>query len=96
VTARIDVERSYQTVALDAAVGRIAPLQRPPREGPESVPNPPFHCERRVRFTAGSWSYASRDSSASASAISGISGVGAKPSSAGARTACAPVGRPVD
>ena len=34
--------------------------------------------------------------SACASAISGISGVGAKPSSAGARTACASAGRSVD
>jgi hypothetical protein len=35
-------------------------------------------------------------SSAWAAAISGISGVGAKPSSAGARTAWASTGRPVD
>jgi len=35
-------------------------------------------------------------SSACASAISGISGVGAKPSSAGARTAWASTGRPAD
>jgi len=35
-------------------------------------------------------------SSACASAISGISGVGKKPSSAGARTAWASTGRPVD
>jgi hypothetical protein len=35
-------------------------------------------------------------SSACAWAISGISGVGAKPSSAGARTAWASAGRPVD
>ena len=35
-------------------------------------------------------------SSACASAISGISGVGEKPSSAGARTPWASVGRPVD
>ena len=34
--------------------------------------------------------------SACASAISGISGVGEKPSSAGSRTACASTGRPVD
>src|SRR5271157_5598397 len=40
--------------------------------------------------------YAKRSISARASAISGISGVGEKPSSAGARTACASVGRPVD
>ena len=37
-----------------------------------------------------------RRSSACASAISGISGVGEKPSSAGARTAWASAGRPVD
>ena len=40
--------------------------------------------------------YANRSISASASAILGISGVGAKPSSAGVRTACAAAGRPVD
>ena len=39
---------------------------------------------------------ASASNSACASAISGISGVGEKPSSAGARTAWASAGRPVD
>jgi hypothetical protein len=45
---------------------------------------------------ADSPAYASRDSSACASVISGISGVGEKPSSAGARVARASFGRPVD
>ena len=44
----VDVKRTYRTAALDASFGRIAPLQRPLREGPESVPKPPFHCERGI------------------------------------------------
>jgi len=32
--------------------GREVRLQRSPREGPECMPKPPFHCEREVRFTA--------------------------------------------
>ena len=40
--------------------------------------------------------YAKRSTRACASAISGISGVGAKPSSAGASAPCASTGRPVD
>ena len=51
------------------------------REGPETRPERP---------------YAKRSVNDIASAISGISGVGAKPSSAGARTAWASAGRPVD
>src|SRR5271166_4005492 len=47
-----------------------------------------LHCPKQT--------YGSRDSSACASAISGISGVGEKPSSAGARTAWASAGRSVN
>ena len=47
-----------------------------------------LHCPKPI--------YGSRDWSARASAISTISGVGEKPSSAGARTACASALRPVD
>ena len=32
--------------------GRIAPLPRPPREGPKSAADPPFHCEREISSTA--------------------------------------------
>jgi hypothetical protein len=50
----------------------------------------------RTRLHRPKRSYASCDSSACVSTISGISGVGEKPSSAGARTAWASAGRPVD
>ncbi len=33
-------------------LGREARLQASPREGPESVPKAPFHCEREIGFTA--------------------------------------------
>jgi hypothetical protein len=35
-----------------AANGRKARLRESPREGPESAPKPPFHCERQIGFTA--------------------------------------------
>jgi hypothetical protein len=38
VMSRVDVERTYGTAALDASVGRIAPLPRPPRERPRFAP----------------------------------------------------------
>jgi hypothetical protein len=63
-------------------------------EGPECVPKPLFHRERSLHRPKRS--YASCDSSASASAISGISGVGAKPSSAEPSTECASAWRRVD
>src|SRR5271165_39492 len=62
-------------------LGRIPALQKAAREGPEIRP------ER---------SYAKRSISASASVISGISDVGAKPSSAGTSTAWASAMRPVN
>jgi hypothetical protein len=36
---------------LDASIGRIAPLQGSPREGPERVPNLPFLREGEIGFT---------------------------------------------
>ncbi len=59
-----------------------------PETGHSALRVPPHHHPKRP--------YAKRSSSACASAISGISGVGEKPSSAGARTAWASFGRPVD
>jgi hypothetical protein len=53
-------------------------------------------CQARNRVHRPRRSYASCDSSTCVSTISGISGVGEKPSSAGARTAWASAGRPVD
>jgi hypothetical protein len=38
--------------APDVAVGRVARLHVPPREGPECGPKPPFDCRRELRFTA--------------------------------------------
>ena len=39
--SRIDVKRPKPTAFVDAAVGRMAPLQEPPKERPESVPKLP-------------------------------------------------------
>jgi hypothetical protein len=47
-TARIDVERTYQTASVDGTVGRIAGLHESLREGPKSAPKPPFHCEHET------------------------------------------------
>jgi hypothetical protein len=58
------------------------------RPGRSAFRVPPHHCSKRP--------YAKRSISACASAISSISGVGEKPSSAGARTAWASPKRPVD
>lgn len=78
-----DVNRTLRIATVDVAFGRIAPLHRPPREGPETRP--------RVHALM-----SSAASSAFASAISGISDVGAKPSRAGARMPWASTGRAVD
>jgi hypothetical protein len=61
---------------------------RSPRESRHSVESGKYASPERP--------YAKRSISASASAISGISGVGEKPLSAGARTARASAGRAVD
>ena len=37
---------------VDASIGRIARLERSPRQGPECAPKPTFHRERDIRFTA--------------------------------------------
>ena len=37
-TSQIDVNLPLQIAALDASIGRIAPLREPPREGPQSAP----------------------------------------------------------
>src|SRR5580700_4845933 len=49
-TAGIDVNLPLQIATLDASIGRRPGLQGSPREGPESAPKPPFHCEREVGF----------------------------------------------
>jgi hypothetical protein len=41
-TSRVDVNRTLRFAALDASIGRIGGLQGSPREGPESVSEPPF------------------------------------------------------
>jgi hypothetical protein len=51
-TAEVDVEADIADCALNVATGRRARLQGSPREGPESVPKLPFHCEREIGFTA--------------------------------------------
>ena len=43
---------SQNPIAYFGGFGRIAPLQGPPREGPESAPKPSLHCEREIGFTA--------------------------------------------
>ncbi len=68
--------------------GRAGNSRNRPETGHSALRVPPHHHPKRP--------YAKRSSSACASAISGISGVGEKPSSAGARTAWASFGRPVD
>src|SRR5271165_2597601 len=51
-TAGVDVLLPFEIASVDASIGRIPDLQGSPREGPESVPKPPFHCEREIAFTA--------------------------------------------
>jgi len=41
--AGVDVKRPSLVARVDFAIGRRARLQRPPREGPECAPKPPFH-----------------------------------------------------
>src|SRR5580692_1571280 len=41
--SRIDVKRPKPTAFVDVAVGRMAPLQEPPKERPESVPKLPSY-----------------------------------------------------
>jgi hypothetical protein len=50
--SRIDVKHPLRTVALNASVGRIAPLQGPPRERPQSPSKPPFDREHELGVTA--------------------------------------------
>lgn len=42
------LKRTLRIAALDGASGRLAPLQTPPQEGPESEQQLPFHCEPEV------------------------------------------------
>ena len=51
-TAAICANLPLQIAALDASIGRKAPLQESPRQRPESAPKPPFDCEREIAFTA--------------------------------------------
>ena len=90
----VDVFLPLEIASVDASIGRTADLQGPRTEQPElagdrafGVVSPQLRPNRP---------YAERSISACASAISGISGVGAKPSSAGARTAWPSAGRAVD
>jgi hypothetical protein len=75
-----DVKRTLQNRAVYVAFGRIPSLQWGLRERQDS---------------AQKQTYANLADSSIASAISGISSDGEKPSSAGARTAWASAGRPV-
>ena len=47
-----DVNLPLQIAALDASIGRIAPFQGPPREGPQYAPEQPFLCNRELALTA--------------------------------------------
>jgi hypothetical protein len=69
--ARVDAQRSLETAFVNVLGGRIPSLQ----------------WGRERRDSAQKQTYANIADSSTASAISGISGVGEKPSSAGARTA---------
>ena len=46
------MNRTLRIAAVDVAFGRIARLRGPPREGPEFMAEPPFHCDREIGFTA--------------------------------------------
>jgi hypothetical protein len=70
-TAGVDVQRSLETAFVNVLGGRIPSLQ----------------WGRERQDSAQKQTYANIADSSIASAISGISGVGEKPSSAGARTA---------
>jgi hypothetical protein len=81
--------------SVNVAKGRRADLKGSPREGTDCAPSRHF-IPGTNGFNRPKRHYAKRSISACASAISGISGVGEKPSSAGASTAWASAGRPVD
>lgn len=51
-TAGVDVNRTLRIAAVDVAVGRKARLSGSLWEGPESEPEPSFHCKREIAFTA--------------------------------------------
>jgi hypothetical protein len=82
-TAQIDAKRKFRHASRVGWVLRKVNFANSPARAAA-----PYRPSRRP--------YAKRPSSACASAISGISGVGEKPSSAGARMACASLGRPID
>jgi hypothetical protein len=82
-TALIDAKRNFRHASRVGCVRRKANFANSPARTAA-----PYRPRRRV--------YAKRPSSACASAISGISGVGEQPLSAGARIACASSRRPLD
>jgi hypothetical protein len=52
IRASKNAERTFPRWSRNVAKGRIAPLQRPPRERPEFGRKPSFHCEPEAGFTA--------------------------------------------
>ena len=93
-TSRVDVKGTFRVAAATSQLGGEPTQKGSPRERSDCALKPGIPGTNGLNRLKRP--YAKRSISARASAISGTSGVGAKPSSARARTAWASTGRAVD